>query len=140
MMFPVKSLDLRVGERYVLHVEGGATISGLLCAVSDAHLDLAPPDIVPWGAHLRLARRQVYRAERLWQPPPRRHDPQAPLWESGQPWLVWPEGTEPEVRRRRRRKAKSKPLFPDAVEVEDAGAGGDGKTTATQAAQKARRR
>lgn len=110
-------LEMRVGERYVLRVEGGAAISGLVCEVSDKHVAIAPPDVVPWGAKLRLALRQVYAAERIWVPPPKPAvDPNLPDWFDGGDWLLWPPGTELEERRpRRRRKSKPKPLFPEEV-------------------------
>lgn len=109
--------ELRPGERYCFHLEGGACVEALVCQANEQHVVLAPPDVVPWSARLILARRKVYRAERVWQPRPRPVDPDAIDWESDRDWLVWRPGSEAERLVRKRRKAKVKPLFPDAVEA-----------------------
>jgi hypothetical protein len=117
---PRELTELQVGERYRLRLEGGLSVEGLIVAASGRSVSVAPPDIVPWSAHLCLPRESIYAATRLWIKPPRRDEPGALEWEQGPPWLTWKPGTEPEPepRRKRRRKATAKPLLPDALESE----------------------
>lgn len=111
-------IELRLHERYRLSLEGGLAVTGSVAAHSDAQVALEIADAVPWGALLRIERRRILDAERVWMRPPRRVEVDAQPWESGGDWLVWPAGTQPLERRKRwRPKAKHKPLLPDAVEL-----------------------